>query len=79
MSAWVHGPAGLFFSVVATVWNYVTYNLGLDKLLLRCQGHTHKALWQRVLHTLGFEGSAGRCPAGHVLVARHRPAGRRWC
>lgn len=49
------GPLALFFSVVATVWNYV-YNIGVDKLLLRYQGHTHKALWQRVLHTLGFEG-----------------------
>ena len=49
------GPLALFFSVVATVWNYV-YNIGVDRLLLRLQGHTHKSLWQRVLHTLGFEG-----------------------
>ena len=28
--------------MVATVWNYV-YNIGVDKLLLRYQGHTHKA------------------------------------
>jgi uncharacterized membrane protein len=45
------GPLALFFSVVATVWNYV-YNIGVDRLLLRLQGHTHKSLWQRVLHTL---------------------------
>ena len=31
-----HGPLALFFSVVATVWNYV-YNIGVDKLLLRYQ------------------------------------------
>ena len=49
------GPLALFFSVVATVWNYV-YNIGVDRLLLHLQGHTHKSLWQRVLHTLGFEG-----------------------
>lgn len=36
------GPLALFFSVVATVWNYV-YNIGVDRLLLRLQGHTHRA------------------------------------
>jgi len=49
------GPLALFFSVLATVWNYV-YNIGVDKLLLKYQGHTHKSLWQRVAHTFGFEG-----------------------
>ncbi|WP_429052511.1 PACE efflux transporter [Aeromonas veronii] len=49
------GPLALFFSVLATVWNYI-YNIGVDKLLLKYQGHTHKTLWQRVLHTFGFEG-----------------------
>ena len=32
------GPLALFFSVLATVWNYV-YNIGVDKLLLKYQGH----------------------------------------
>lgn len=41
--------------MLATVWNYI-YNIGVDKLLLKYQGHTHKTLWQRVLHTFGFEG-----------------------
>ncbi len=49
------GPLALFFSVLATVWNYV-YNIGVDKLLLKYQGHTHKSLWQRIAHTFGFEG-----------------------
>ncbi|MGL5661409.1 MAG: PACE efflux transporter [Aeromonas sp.] len=49
------GPLTLFFSVVATLWNYV-YNIGVDQLLHKFQGHTHKTLWQRVVHTLGFEG-----------------------
>ncbi|WP_421328760.1 PACE efflux transporter [Aeromonas veronii] len=55
------GPLALFFSVLATVWNYI-YNIGVDKLLLKYQGYTHKTLWQRVLHTFGFEG-------GLLLVA----------
>lgn len=49
------GPLALFFSVLATVWNYV-YNLGFDRLLQQRQGHTHKTLWQRVGHAIGFEG-----------------------
>mgnify|MGYP003392208769 FL=1 len=31
-------------------------SIGVDRLQLRLQGHTHKTLWQRVLHTFGFEG-----------------------
>ncbi|HHQ4528765.1 TPA: PACE efflux transporter [Aeromonas hydrophila] len=49
------GPLAILFSVLATVWNYV-YNIGFDKLLLKYQGHPHKTLWQRVVHTFGFEG-----------------------
>ena len=55
------GPLAIFFSLLATGWNYV-YNLGVDKLLLKYQGHTYKSMWQRVIHTLGFEG-------GLLLVA----------
>ena len=55
------GPLAIFFSLLATSWNYV-YNLGVDKLLLKYQGHTYKSMWQRVIHTLGFEG-------GLLLVA----------
>ena len=55
------GPLALFFSVLATVWNYV-YNIGVDKLLLKYQGHTHKSLWQRVAHTFGFEGACCSSP-----------------
>ena len=55
------GPLAIFFSLLATGWNYV-YNLGVDKLLLKSQGHTYKSMWQRVIHTLGFEG-------GLLLVA----------
>lgn len=49
------GPLALFFSVLATLWNYV-YNLGFDRLLQQRQGHTRKSLWQRVWHAIGFEG-----------------------
>ena len=49
------GPLAIFFSILATVWNYV-YNVGVDKLLLKFQGHTHKSMWQRVIHAIGFEG-----------------------
>ncbi|MGL6070506.1 PACE efflux transporter [Craterilacuibacter sp.] len=49
------GPMALFFSLLAAVWNYA-YNLGVDKLLLKLQGHTYKNLMQRVLHAFGFEG-----------------------
>lgn len=62
------GPLTLLFSVLATVWNYI-YNIGVDKLLLRYQGHTHKNLWQRVAHTFGFEG-------GLLIVAL--PVMSRW-
>ena len=55
------GPLAIFFSLLATGWNYV-YNLGVDKLLLKYQGQTYKSMWQRVIHTLGFEG-------GLLLVA----------
>ena len=55
------GPLAIFFSLLATGWNYV-YNLGVDKLLLKYQGHTYKSMWQRVIHTLDFEG-------GLLLVA----------
>ena len=30
--------------------------VGVDKLLLKLQGHTHKSMWQRVIHAIGFEG-----------------------
>ncbi|MEM0552718.1 MULTISPECIES: PACE efflux transporter [Aeromonas] len=49
------GPLALFFSVMATLWNYI-YNIGVDKLLLKYQGHTYKNVWQRVVHAIGFEG-----------------------
>lgn len=49
------GPLALFFSVLATLWNYV-YNLGFDRLLQQRQGHTRKSLWLRVWHAIGFEG-----------------------
>ena len=55
------GPLAIFFSLLATGWNYV-YNLGVDKLLLKYQGHTYTSMWQRVIHPLGFEG-------GLLLVA----------
>lgn len=68
------GPLALFFSVLATVWNYV-YNIGVDKLLMKYQGHTHKSLWQRIVHTFGFEGGLLTVACGDVLVAGHQPAG----
>ncbi len=55
------GPLALIFSLLATVWNYV-YNIGVDQLLMKYQGHIHKTLCQRVLHTFGFE-------AGLLIVA----------
>lgn len=49
------GLLALFFTLLATVWNYV-YNIGFDHFLIKYQGNSHKSLFQRVVHTFGFEG-----------------------
>lgn len=49
------GLLALFFTLFATVWNYV-YNIGFDHFLIKYQGNSHKSLCQRVVHTFGFEG-----------------------
>ncbi len=49
------GPLAVFFSFLATAWNYI-YNVGFDKLLQKRQGNTLKTFMQRVWHAVGFEG-----------------------
>ncbi|MDO6688015.1 MULTISPECIES: PACE efflux transporter [unclassified Agarivorans] len=48
------GAMGLFFSVVATLWNY-KYNAWFDGYLQRRQGNSEKSQQQRIIHALGFE------------------------
>ncbi|MEC6795684.1 PACE efflux transporter [Photobacterium sp. S4TG1] len=48
------GIVGVFFSIVATVWNYL-YNLWFDKLMHKKYNDTKKTLSQRVIHSIGFE------------------------
>lgn len=62
LASWVAGVGlnhmgllTLFFSLLATVWNYV-YNIVFDHFLIKYQGNSLKSLYHRVLHTFGFEG-----------------------
>jgi uncharacterized membrane protein len=48
------GTMGLFFSVIATGWNYF-YNRWFDSYLFKRQGHGDKSQKQRIYHALGFE------------------------
>ncbi|KJF88750.1 PACE efflux transporter [Photobacterium phosphoreum] len=48
------GVVGVFFSIVATVWNYL-YNLWFDRLMYKKYNATQKTLLQRIIHSLGFE------------------------
>ena len=45
---------GLFFSVVATLWNYI-YNIGFDHLMIRFFNSLNKTALIRVFHSIGFE------------------------
>ncbi|MDX2319637.1 MAG: PACE efflux transporter [Moritella sp.] len=49
------GVMGVFFSVIATGWNYV-YNLGFDNYMLKKMGSVTKTTLIRIVHSLGFEG-----------------------
>jgi uncharacterized membrane protein len=48
------GAMGLFFSVIATAWNYF-YNRWFDIFLFKRQGHSDKSQKQRIFHAFGFE------------------------
>ncbi|MCD9547476.1 PACE efflux transporter [Photobacterium carnosum] len=48
------GIMGIFFSIVATVWNYL-YNLWFDRLMYKKYNVTQKIMSQRIVHSLGFE------------------------
>ncbi|MGY5450887.1 PACE efflux transporter [Agarivorans sp. MS3-6] len=48
------GTMGLFFSLIATGWNYF-YNVWFDRYLQKRQGHGNKTQRQRIAHALGFE------------------------
>lgn len=45
---------GLFFSLVATIWNYI-YNIGFDHLMIRFFNSLQKNTMIRVFHSIGFE------------------------
>lgn len=48
------GAVGVFFSIVATLWNYV-YNQWFDNLMQQKYSTTEKTVRIRLLHSLGFE------------------------
>ncbi len=48
------GAMGVFFSVIATVWNYV-YNVAFDKMMEKRYGHTRKTTGLRIIHAIIFE------------------------
>ncbi|RKF15785.1 PACE efflux transporter [Alginatibacterium sediminis] len=48
------GAMGLFFSIVATLWNY-SYNKWFDTMMQKRYNSTEKTQKQRIVHTLGFE------------------------
>ncbi|OBU18524.1 transporter [Photobacterium aquimaris] len=48
------GAVGVFFSIVATLWNYV-YNQWFDNLMQQKYSTTQKTVRIRLLHSLGFE------------------------
>ena len=62
-SSRAHGPLALFFSVVATVRNYV-YNIGVGQAAAALSGHTRtKTLWQRgAAATLVLKGPSDHWP-----------------
>ena len=48
------GAMGIFFSLVATAWNYV-YNIGFDRFMLRRYKSLDKSALIRIGHSIGFE------------------------
>ncbi len=48
------GALGIFFSIVATGWNYI-YNIGFDHVLMLRYHSIYKNPVTRVLHAIGFE------------------------
>ncbi|KJG11379.1 transporter [Photobacterium kishitanii] len=48
------GAVGVFFSIVATLWNYV-YNQWFDNFMQQKYSTTQKTVRIRLLHSLGFE------------------------
>lgn len=49
------GMMGVFFSLVATGWNYI-YNILFDNYLVKKTGSVIKTTGNRIVHSLGFEG-----------------------
>ena len=48
------GLMGVFFSIIATFWNYA-FNVGFDRLLLKTMNTLKKTFWIGILHSLSFE------------------------
>ena len=48
------GLMGIFFSIVATFWNYA-FNVAFDAFMMKAYNSLKKTFWLRIGHSLAFE------------------------